>query len=105
MKHPRSRWDDAFQTPIRFSLMAALVPDVEIDFRTLRELLEADDSALSKAVSHLDAAGYVAVTKGHVGNRPRTWMRPTRRGVDAFRAHIAALRDIAGDYPETPAPQ
>ena len=99
MTHPRRQWDDAFQTPIRFSLMAALGRRTEIDFRTLRDLLEADDSVMSKAVSHLERAGYVKVTKGYVGNRPRTWIESTPTGAHAFRRHLLALRAIAGDDP------
>ena len=99
MPHPRRQWDDAFQTPIRFSLMAALGRRTEIDFRALRDLLEADDSVLSKAVSHLERTGYVKVTKGYVGNRPRTWVESTPTGAHAFQQHLVALRAIAGDDP------
>lgn len=96
MAHPRHGWDEAFQTPIRFSLMAALGRDAQIDFRTLRELLEAGDSVLSKAITHLTRAGYVKVTKDAVGNRPRTWVQPTAEGHRAYTEHLAALRAIAG---------
>lgn len=94
MAHPRHRLDDAFQTPIRFSLMAALGRKIEIDFRTLSDLLEADDSVLSKAVSYLEKAGYVKVTKGYVGNRPRTWIEATTKGHRAYQQHLLALRAI-----------
>lgn len=94
MAHPRQRLDDAFQTPIRFSLMAALGRGTEIDFGTLKELLEADDSVLSKAITHLEKLGYLKVTKGYVGNRPRTWAASTAAGHRAFQAHLDALREI-----------
>ena len=97
MPHPRHRLDDAFQTPIRLSLMAALGAERELDFRTLRELLESDDSVLSKAVATLERAGYVKVTKGHVGNRPRTWVRTSAKGMRAYREHLAALQAITRD--------
>ena len=96
MTHPRHGLDDAFLTPVRFSLMAALGARTEMDFRTLRELIETEDSALSKAVSHLESAGYVKVTKGYVGNRPRTWVEATAPGRRALRAHVRALQEIAG---------
>lgn len=57
MAHPRHRLDDAFQTPIRFSLIAALGIRTEIDVRTLRELLEGDDSVLSRTISYLEQTG------------------------------------------------
>lgn len=101
-RHPRHDLDDALLTPLRFSVMAALRPEVEIDFATLRDLLETDDSALSKAISILSAAGYVAVRKGYVGNRPRTWLTATAAGIAAMRIHVAALTAIAAGLPPVP---
>lgn len=98
MAHPRHDLDPAFQTPLRFSLVAALGRDTEVDFGTLREILEASDSALSKAVAHLEGAGYLKVTKGYIGNRPRTWVRLTAKGEKAFQWHIQALRSITGTH-------
>ncbi|HET6561565.1 MAG TPA: transcriptional regulator, partial [Marmoricola sp.] len=40
-------------------------------------------------------AGYVKVTKGYVGKRPRTWLSLTRAGRAAFTGHLVALNDIA----------
>jgi len=94
-QHPRHQLDDALLTPLRFSVMAALRGDVEVDFSTLRDLLETDDSALSKAISTLNTAGYVSVRKGFVGNRPRTWLTATDAGIAAMRIHVAALQAIA----------
>ncbi|MBW8761891.1 MAG: transcriptional regulator [Microbacterium sp.] len=92
--HPRTRLDDNFSTGLRFSLMASLGEQVELDFATLADILQANDSALSKAISHLNDAGYVAVTKGRIGSRPRTWVRSTAAGIDAFAGHLSALREI-----------
>lgn len=97
--HPRHRLDDAFATPLRFSLMAASRVDVEIDFATLRDTLEADDSPLSKAITALADAGYLTIRKGYEGRRPRTWVTATRRGAAAFENHLAALREIADGFP------
>lgn len=88
-------------TPVRFSLMAALRDDAEMDFPTLREVLEAGDSVLSKAITYLEKLGYVKTKKGFVGKRPRTWVASTRAGRKAFQLHLAALRAIASGYPET----
>ncbi|ANJ27756.1 transcriptional regulator [Agromyces aureus] len=96
MAHARHQLDDAFLTPVRFSLVAALGRDTEMDFAALRDLLEVSDSVLSKAISHLDGLGYVRVTKGYAGNRPRTWVATTRAGASAFDRHVRALRVIAG---------
>jgi DNA-binding MarR family transcriptional regulator len=100
--HPRHDLDDALLTPLRFSVMAALRADVEIDFATLSDLLETDDSALSKAISTLRAAGYLTVRKGYVGNRPRTWLTATQAGTAAMRIHVTALQTIAAGLPPAP---
>ncbi|WP_120338057.1 winged helix-turn-helix domain-containing protein [Cryobacterium soli] len=101
-QHPRHDLDDALLTPLRFSVMAALRADAEIDFATLRDLLETDDSALSKAISTLSTAGYVSVRKGFVGNRPRTWLTATGAGVAAMSIHVAALQAIAAGSSAAP---
>ena len=99
--HPRTRLDDAFAGAIRFSMMAALRDGVEMDFATLAHVLQANDSAVSKAIAALSAVGYVTVRKGQVGARPRTWVRTTAPGARAFEAHVQALRDIvAASGPE-----
>ena len=92
--HPRHQLDDALLTPVRFSTMAALGNGSEVDFATLRDIIETDDSALSKAISRLDAAHYIAVRKGYVANKPRTWLRATPAGLKALRTHSAALQAI-----------
>lgn len=92
--HPRIRLDDNFATPIRFSLMASLGDSIELDFATLADILQANDSALSKAIAHLQDAGYVISRKGYAGSRPRTWVRSTTLGVSAFQGHLRALREI-----------
>ncbi|HWS51595.1 MAG TPA: transcriptional regulator [Microbacterium sp.] len=93
-EHPRTRLDDNFATPIRFSLMAALGEGIELDFATLADILQANDPALSKAISHLQDAGYVVGRKAYVGTRPRTWVRSTAAGLSAFSGHLRALREI-----------
>lgn len=92
--HPRHQLDDALLTPVRFSTMAALGNGSEVDFATLRNIIETDDSALSKAISRLEAAHYIAVRKGYVANKPRTWLRATPAGLKALRTHSAALHAI-----------
>jgi len=92
--HPRHQLDDALLTPVRFSVMAALGSGVEIDFATLRDLIETEDSALSKAITHLVGVGYLSVRKGYVANKPRTWASATPTGTQAFAVHSAALQAI-----------
>lgn len=95
-EHPRSRLDPVIHQPVRFSVMATLAETDEAEFAFVRDAVQLTDSALSKAVSVLEDAGYVKVRKAFVGKFPRTWLKLTKSGHDAFAAHLAALRDIVG---------
>ncbi|WP_117209260.1 winged helix-turn-helix domain-containing protein [Allorhizocola rhizosphaerae] len=100
-KHPRHRLDELIHSPVRFSIMATLAASEQAEFGFVRDLVEVTDSVLSKQVSLLEEAGYVAVRKGYVGKRPRTWLTLTAKGRSAFRAHVAVLHEIASAAPET----
>lgn len=92
--HPRHGLDEVIHAPVRFSIMAALAVADNAEFSFVRDTVEVSDSVLSRQVSILEAAGYVKVTKGYVGKRPRTWLSLTRLGHAAFTAHVGALQAI-----------
>ncbi len=94
--HPRHRLDDVVHQPVRFSIVATLAASAEAEFSFVRDTVQVSDSVLSKQVAVLEGAGYLHVTKGYVGKRPRTWLRLTDAGRAAFAAHLEALRAIAG---------
>ncbi|GAA1739974.1 transcriptional regulator [Isoptericola hypogeus] len=94
-EHPRHQLDGVIHAPVRFSIAAALATVDEAEFAAVRDVVQISDSALSKQVSTLEGAGYVAVRKGFVGKRPRTWLRLTRQGRAALERHLEALRRIA----------
>jgi len=83
--------------PTRLRIMAALVSLDEgdgADFVFLRDLLGLTDGNLSVHLRRLEEAGYVAVEKTFVERRPRTWLRATSEGREAFSAHVDALEQI-----------
>lgn len=96
MTHPRTRLDDVMHQPVRFSIVAALAAAKQLEFSTVRDVVEISDSLLSQHAARLEEAGYVRIHKGHVGKRPRTWLSLTPEGRAAFEDHVAALRAIAG---------
>ncbi|NUR84970.1 MAG: transcriptional regulator [Nonomuraea sp.] len=99
MNHPRKSLDDVIHAPVRFSIVAALAAVDEADFRSVRDSVEITDSALSKQISTLEAAGYVKVRKTFVGKRPRSYLSLTAEGRSAFDRHLQALRAIAEGFP------
>jgi DNA-binding MarR family transcriptional regulator len=97
--HPRHLLDPVIHAPTRFSIVAALMAAEKVEFRFVRDLVEVSDSALSQHVTTLEQAGYVTVTKGQVGRRPRTWLALTAGGRSAFLDHLALLNRIAETTP------
>lgn len=94
-EHPRTRLVDELNQPVRFSIVAALALVETHTFRDLRDALGVSDSALSKQISSLEAAGMVQVTKYFVGKRPTTRLSLTKEGLAAWERHLGALREIA----------
>jgi DNA-binding MarR family transcriptional regulator len=92
--HPRHDLDEVIHAPVRLSIIAALASADKLDFRFLRDTVEISDSLLSKHLTTLEMAYYVQITKGHVGRRPRTWVRLTPTGRNAFDAYQQVLRRI-----------
>ncbi len=105
MPHPRARLDELIHQPVRFSIVAALAAADELEFAFVRDTVGVSDSLLSRYVTQLESAGYVAVRKGYVGKRPRTWLALAPAGHSAYQAHIDALRAIAGAALEPPNPR
>jgi DNA-binding MarR family transcriptional regulator len=94
-EHPRHRLEQPLLHAVRFSIVATLSASEMAEFAFVRDTVEVSDSVLSKQVAVLENAGYVSVLKGYAGKRPRTWLRLTPDGRDAFARHLEALRDIA----------
>ncbi|MFF3067087.1 winged helix-turn-helix domain-containing protein [Kitasatospora sp. NPDC057936] len=86
--------DPLLQHPTRLAALAFLSACREAEFGAVRDHCEVSDSALSKAATALEEAGYVAVKKGYVGKRPRTWLTATRAGHAALAHHLAELRRL-----------
>lgn len=96
-EHARYRLAEPLLNPIRFSIAAALAAVDEAEFATVRDAIQVSDSVLSKQASALSNAKIVKVRKGYVGVRPRTWLRLTDAGRQAYGRHLEALREIAGE--------
>ncbi|PWH07828.1 ArsR family transcriptional regulator [Brachybacterium endophyticum] len=94
--HPRFRLENELAHPVRFSIVAALAAVESLVFGELRDELQVSDSVLSKQITELENAGFVKVSKGFVGKRPRTTLSLTKEGVSRWRAHLETLQAIAG---------
>ena len=89
-----ARFDELIHQSTRLSIVGLLAAADWAEFAFLRDRLGLSDSALSKQLSTLEEAGYVAIERPVSDRRRRVRARLTERGLDAFRAHVAALREI-----------
>jgi DNA-binding MarR family transcriptional regulator len=88
------RFDEVVHAPVRLRLCAAMSRVEQVSFAVLRDTLDLSDSALSKHLATLEAAGYLRIAKGVSAGRVRTTASLTRAGRAAYAGHLAALREI-----------
>ncbi|MEO8222794.1 MAG: transcriptional regulator [Specibacter sp.] len=96
VQHPRHELSEVLHQPVRFSIAAALARSETMDFKDLRNTVQVSDSVLSKQLSTLERAGFIEVRKAFVGKFPRTSIKLTPEGHQAWEHHMATLRLIAG---------
>lgn len=90
---PTGAIDEFLHTPARLAVLSLLAPADWVRFSFLRESIGTTDSALSKQVSALEAAGYVETAKDR-GARRSTSVRLTQEGRSAFDAYLGALEAL-----------
>jgi DNA-binding MarR family transcriptional regulator len=88
------RFDPLIHPSPRISLVAILAAADWVEFAYLKEQLALSDSALSKHLSTLEAAGYVDTRRPATGRRRSVRASLTDTGRNAFAGHVAALRGI-----------
>jgi DNA-binding MarR family transcriptional regulator len=96
-----ARFDALIHPGTRLSIVALLAAADAVDFAFVRDQLQLSDSALSKQLSTLEDAGYVAIERPLSDHRRRVRARLTPVGREAFAGHVAALQAMlagaAGD--------
>jgi len=94
-----SKIDTIIHQPIRLKIMSSLVAlesDEQVDFSFLKKLLSVTDGNLGAHLAKLEAAEYIQLEKVFVQKKPKTFINVTSKGTDAFKQHIAALKEIIG---------
>ena len=66
-----ARFDELIHAPTRLAIVSLLAACEWADFKFIRDEVGLSDSALSKQLTTLEAAGYVEIRKRFVGKRPR----------------------------------
>lgn len=88
-------FDAAIHPPARLQIMAVLTEVQDAEFALLRSTTGVSDLVLSKHLSALVEANYVALPKSASDVRSWTWASATRAGRKAFAAHVSALTALA----------
>ncbi|HNX95516.1 MAG TPA: transcriptional regulator [Holophaga sp.] len=89
--------NELIHQPVRLRIMSALASlasDAQVDFTYLKKLLEVTDGNLGTHLLKLEEAGYLTQEKTFVDRKPRTYIRITKVGRQAFKKHVAALKEI-----------
>lgn len=84
----------AFENRVRLGLMSLLMVNEQLDFNSIKELLEITDGNLASHVTALEKAGYISIIKEFVGRKPQTSYKATNAGRIAFQDHLAALEKL-----------
>ena len=89
--------NETIHQTVRLRIMAALValdPKAEVDFTTLRSLLDVTDGNLGAHLKKLEEAEYIQINKTYVDRKPRTFVSVNSKGRKVFDEHVAALQSI-----------
>ncbi len=89
--------DEIIHQSMRLKITAtlnALPSGEQLEFNTLKTVLNATDGNMATHLAALEKAGYIAVQKDFVGKKPRTRVSLTRTGRKAFERHVAYLKDL-----------
>jgi DNA-binding MarR family transcriptional regulator len=68
--------------------------ELEVDFNTMKELLELTDGNLASHVKALEGLNYIQSSKQFIGRKPNTQYSITDEGRTAFQDHLNALEQL-----------
>src|ERR1022692_5045449 len=91
---PTKGIDEVVHQRVRLGLLTIANEARRVEFRFLQESMALTAGNLSQHIRVLEEAGFIRVTKGAAGRRPRTWVSITRAGRTALHAEVASLRAL-----------
>lgn len=94
------RIDRMVHEPARLLILAHLYVLENADFIFLMRQTGLTRGNLSSHLSKLEGAGYVEIKKEFIDKIPRTLLRLTRQGRDAFRAYRTDMKQVLDEWPE-----
>jgi DNA-binding transcriptional ArsR family regulator len=86
--------DDVIHGRVRLAVMAFLSGAGEAEFNEIKSRIGGTDGNLSVHLKKLEDAGYVRAEKRSGAGKPRTMLRLTRKGEQAFLDYIASIEAL-----------
>ena len=85
-------FDPLLHQGIRSKLVSLLITNEEMPFKALKEVLSVTDGNLSSHLTKLEKESYIVIEKTFEGKRPKTVVKITPTGREAFESYIEALK-------------
>ena len=94
MKEIIDKLNKAFDHRVRLGIMSLLMVNDQVEFNSMKELLDITDGNLASHITALEKAGYISVLKEFIGKKPKTSYAATTAGTKAFQQHLNALEQL-----------
>ncbi len=94
MINPIENLSKTFESRVRLGIMSSLVVNEELNFNTLKELINVTDGNLASHLKALEELKFIKVKKGFIGRKTNTTYEITKTGEKAFKIHIEALEKM-----------
>ncbi len=91
MKEIIHKLNRQFESRVRLGIMSVLAVNDQVDFNTLKELLDVTDGNLASHLTALEKADMVEVRKQFIGRKPNTSYLITGYGRKSFNEHLDYL--------------
>ena len=85
-------FDPLLHQTIRSQLVSLLISNNELPFKALKESLKVTDGNLSSHLSKLEKEKLIEIEKIFIGKRPKTMIKITNKGREAFKNYIKQLK-------------
>ncbi len=94
MKDIINKLNKIFDSRMRLGIMSVLIVNDWVEFKVLKQTLDASDGNLASHIKALEKNEYIEVRKMFVGKKPQTSYRVTPLGKKAFKEHLNALEKL-----------
>lgn len=83
-----------FESKVRLGIMSILMVNENIDFNTMKQMLDITDGNLASHISALEKSKYIKVNKIFIGKKTNTSYSVTALGRNSFNEHLDALEQL-----------